>query len=180
MSQSSHSILTKEDGTPVLEKAPEDPSELEDVSMNAPTSSDPVSVDLLLARLECEASTTAADKKEGFLQEHMNDLPSPERKGLSLEIAVALSALLRDYSVKGIQEVSDQLKDMVIGMLQLIEDPAWNEKSPSDIMRQTREVKQWCEDHPGSATVDTRYGKVLTLRWTDEETCQLVLAAKIY
>jgi hypothetical protein len=148
--------------------------------MNAPTSSDPVSVYPLLARLECEASTTAADKKEGFLQEHMNDLQTLERKGLSLDNAVALSALLRDYSVKGIQDVSDQLKDMAIGMLQLIKNQAWNEKSLSDIMLQTREVQQWCEDHPGSETVDTRYGKHLTLRWTDEETCQLVLAEEMY
>ncbi len=75
----------------------------------------------------------------------MNDLPTPDRNGLSLEKAVALSALLSDYSVKGIQEVSDQLKDMAMGMLQLIEDPAWNEKSPSDIMRKTRQVQQWYE-----------------------------------
>jgi hypothetical protein len=56
-------------------QAPDDPSE--DVGMNAPTSSDSVAVDPSLARLECEASTTAADKNEGFLQEDMNDLPTP-------------------------------------------------------------------------------------------------------
>jgi hypothetical protein len=44
------SMLTKEDGIPVLEKAPDDRSE--DVGMNAPTSSDPVAVDPLLARLK--------------------------------------------------------------------------------------------------------------------------------
>ena len=148
------SMLTKEDGTPVLEKAPEEQSE--DVSVNALISSEPCAGDLLLARLECEATAPAADKKDGFLQEHMNDLPTPERKGLSLENAVALSALLRDYSVKGIQEVSDQLKDMAIGMLQLIEDPAWNET----IMRQTREVQLWYEDQPGSETVDTIHEKI--------------------
>ena len=94
----------------------------------------------------------------------MKDLPTPVPKALSLENDVALSALLRDYSVKGIQEVSDLLKDMAIGVLKLIENPAWNEKSPSDIMHQTREAQQWCEDHPGSGTIDTRYGKKLSLR----------------
>ena len=160
MSQTSQSMLTKEDGTPDLEKASEDPSEpSENVSMNSPTSAEPGAVDKLRARLECEAPALSADKKEGFLQEHMNYLPTPERKGLSLENAVALSGLLRDYSEKGIEEVSDQLKDMAIGMLQLIEDPAWNDHSPSDIMRQTREVQQWYENHPGSETVDTVFGK---------------------
>jgi hypothetical protein len=158
-------MLTKEDSTTQLEKAPEDPS---NVNLNAPTSSEPGPADPLLARLECKASAPAADKNEGFLQEHMHDLPTPKRKGLSLENAVALSALLplvlRDYSVKGIQEVSNQLKDMAIGMLQLIEDPDWNEKLPSDIIRQTLEAQQWCEDHPGSETVYTRYGKGLSLR----------------
>ncbi len=112
----------------------------------------------------------------------MNDLPTPERKGLSRENAVSLSGpgLLRDYSVKGTQEVSDHLKDMAIGMLQLIEDPAWNDKSPSDIMRQAREVLQWYEDHPGSETVNTIKGKNLSLRWTDEDTCQFVLAVEMY
>ncbi len=43
-------MLTKEDGTPVLEKAPEESSE--DVSMNALISSEPGAGDLLLARLE--------------------------------------------------------------------------------------------------------------------------------
>jgi hypothetical protein len=64
----------------------------------------------------------------------MNDLLTPGRKGLSMENAVALSGLLRDNLLRGIQEVSDKLKDMAIGMLQLIKDPAWNE----NIMRQTR------------------------------------------
>ena len=125
-------------------------------------------------------TTLAADKKECFLQEHMNDLPTPERKGLSLENAVALSGLLRNYSEKGIEEVSDQLKNTAIGMLQLIKDLAWNDHSPSDIMHQTREVQQWYENHPGSETVDTVFGKNMSLRWTDEETCQLVLAAEMY
>ena len=162
MSQTSQSMLTKEDGTPNLEKASEDPSEPsrpENISMNSPTSAEPGAVDKLRARLECEAPALSADKKEGFLQEHMNYLPTPERKGLSLENAVALSGLLLDYSEKGIEEVSDQLKDTAIGMLQLIEDPAWNDHSPSDIMRQTREVQQWYENHPCSETVDTVFGK---------------------
>ncbi len=63
-------------------------------------------MDPLLSRLECEAPAPAVDKKEGFLQEQMNDLLTPERKGLSLENAVALSDLLRDNLVKGIQDVS--------------------------------------------------------------------------
>ena len=140
MSRSSQSMLTKEDGTPVLDKAPEDPSE--NISLNAPTSPEPGTVDPLLLRLECLAPDPPADKKEGFLQGYMNDLQTPDRKGLNLENAVALSSLLRDYSVKGIQEVSDELKDMAVGMLQLMEDPAWNE-TRSDLMRQTREIQQW-------------------------------------
>jgi hypothetical protein len=131
---------------PLLEKAPEDPS---DVNLIAPTSSEPGSEDQLLARLEYEGPAPAVDKKESFrvLQEHMNNLPTPDHNSPSLENAVALSALLSHwhYSVQGIQEVSDQLKDMARGMLQLIEDPAWNEKSLSDI--QTKEVQQWYEDH---------------------------------
>jgi hypothetical protein len=43
------------------------------------------------------------------------------------------------YKVKGIQEVSDKLKDMAVGMLQLMKDQAWNE-TQSDLMRQTREI----------------------------------------
>ncbi len=169
-------MLTKKDGTMQLEKAPEDPS---DVNLNAPTSSEPGAVDQLLARLDSQAPAPAADKNEGFLQEHMNNVQTPELKSLSLENAVVLSGLLHYYLVKGIQEVSHQLKDRAIGMLQLIKDPAWNEKSPSDIMLQTREVQQWYEGHPGSETVDTIYGKKMSLRWTDkyEDTCQLVLAA---
>ncbi len=63
-------MLTKEDGTTLLEKEPEeDPSE---INLNAPTSSEPgvVDSDPLFARLECEAPAPAADKKEGFVRAH--------------------------------------------------------------------------------------------------------------
>ena len=158
---------TKEDVTPELDKAPEDPSE--NISLNAPTRPEPETVDPLLLRLECSEPDPPEDKKEGFLQRYMNDLPTPDSKGLRLENAVALSGLLRDYLGKGIQEVSDKLKDMAVGMLQLMEDPAWNE-TRSDLMHQIREIQQWYEDHPGPDTVDTKYGTNLSLRWTDEDT----------
>ncbi len=98
MSQSSQLMLTKENGTPVLDKEPEDTSD--NVSLNALTSPEPGTVDQLLSRLECAAPDTAADKNEGFLQGYINDLPTPDLKGLSLENAVALSGLLRNYLVK--------------------------------------------------------------------------------
>jgi hypothetical protein len=60
-----------------------------------------------------------------------------------------------DYLLKWIEVVSDKLKDMTVGKLQLIKDPAWNERLQSDIMGQTREVQQWYEDHPGPETVDS-------------------------
>jgi hypothetical protein len=47
-------------------------------------------------------------------------------------------------------------------------------------MRQTKAVQQWCEDHPDSEIVDTKYGIFLSLRWTDEDTCRMVLAAEMY
>ncbi len=71
-----------------MKKEPED---LPNVNLNAPTSSEPGAKDPILARLEYEVPAPAADKKEGFLQGHMNKLPSPEHKGLSLENEVALS-----------------------------------------------------------------------------------------
>ena len=56
---------TKEDGTKILD-APENPS---NVILKDPKSSEITAVDLLLARLEGAASSPAADKKEGFLQD---------------------------------------------------------------------------------------------------------------
>jgi hypothetical protein len=51
MSQSSQSMLTKEDVTPELDKAPEDPSE--NISLNAQTRPEPEAKDPLVLRLEC-------------------------------------------------------------------------------------------------------------------------------
>jgi hypothetical protein len=98
-------------------------------------------VDPLLARLVGAASSPAADKKEGFLQDHISDLSTPERKGLSLENAVALSGLMHENVEIAIQEVLDQLQDMAVGILQLIEDPAWNKYSPPDFLPQTIEFQ---------------------------------------
>jgi hypothetical protein len=60
------------------------------------------------------------------LLDHIGDLPTPEPKSLSLENAVPLSNLVYNSLENGLQEVSDKLQDMAVGILQLIEDPAWN------------------------------------------------------
>ncbi len=57
--------VTKEDGTKILD-APGNPS---NVILKDPKSSEHRAVDPLLARLEGVASSPAADKKEGFLQD---------------------------------------------------------------------------------------------------------------
>jgi hypothetical protein len=121
---------TKEDDTKILD-APENPS---NVILKDPKSSEIRAVDPLLARLEGAASFSAADKKEGFLQDHISDLPTPEHKGLSLENAVALSGLMHENVEYGNIEYKNQLQDMAVGILQLIEDFPTTDKRISAVV----------------------------------------------
>ncbi len=51
-----------------------------------------------------------------------------------------------------------------LGILQHIEDPAWNKDSPPDFLPQTREFQQWYEDHPDPETTDSIHGTNMCLK----------------
>jgi hypothetical protein len=78
-----------------------------------------------------------------------------------------------------IQEVFDQLQEMAVGILQPIEDPAWNKDSPPDFLPQTREFQQWYEDHPDPETADSMYGTNICLKRTDKVTYHLICSAEM-